>query len=97
MPLDDPETFIWTAAGPRLRRGDFDRNGVPMENFVTISGCSGGGKSKLLQELRQRGFATIAEPGRRIVAEELRRSGRALPWVDAHAFAAVRSRCHLPT
>jgi len=58
-----------------------------MENFVTISGCSGGGKSKLLQELRQRGFATIAEPGRRIVAEELRRSGRALPWVDAQAFA----------
>jgi predicted ATPase len=58
-----------------------------MENFVTISGCSGGGKSTLLQELRQRGFATIAEPGRRIVAEELKRSGRALPWVDAAAFA----------
>ena len=58
-----------------------------MENFVTISGCSGGGKSKLLQELRQRGFATIDEPGRRIVAEELKRNGRALPWVDAAAFA----------
>ena len=58
-----------------------------MENFVTISGCSGGGKSPLLQELRQRGFATIAEPGRRIVAEELKRRGRALPWVDAAAFA----------
>ena len=58
-----------------------------MENFVTISGCSGGGKSTLLVELRRRGFATIDEPGRRIVAEELKRGGRALPWVDAVAFA----------
>ncbi|MBR0820002.1 AAA family ATPase [Bradyrhizobium liaoningense] len=58
-----------------------------MENFVIISGCSGGGKSTLLSELRRRGFATIDEPGRRIVAEELKRGGRALPWVDAVAFA----------
>jgi len=57
-----------------------------VENFVTISGCSGGGKSTLLAELRQRGFATIEEPGRRIVAEELKHSGSALPWVDAVAF-----------
>jgi predicted ATPase len=59
----------------------------PHENFVTISGCSSGGKSTLLAELRQRGFATIEEPGRRIVAEELKRDGRALPWIHAVAFA----------
>jgi predicted ATPase len=58
-----------------------------MENFVTISGCSSGGKSTLLLELLQRGFATIEEPGRRIVAEELKRGGGALPWIDAVAFA----------
>jgi predicted ATPase len=58
-----------------------------MENFVTISGCSGGGKTTLLVELRRRGFATNEEPGRRIVAEELKRGGRALPWIDAVAFA----------
>jgi hypothetical protein len=52
-----------------------------VENFVTISGCSSGGKSTLLVELRRRGFATIDEPGRRIVVEELERGGRALPWV----------------
>ena len=57
-----------------------------MENFVTISGCSSGGKSTLLAELRRRGFSTIDEPGRRIVVEELKRGGRALPWVDAVAF-----------
>jgi predicted ATPase len=58
-----------------------------MDNFVTISGCSGGGKSALLGELRKRGFATVDEPGRRIVAEEIKRGGRALPWMDAVAFA----------
>ena len=58
-----------------------------MDNFVTISGCSGGGKSTLLAELARRGFAVIDEPGRRIVAEELARGGNALPWVDRIAFA----------
>lgn len=58
-----------------------------MENFVTISGCSGGGKSTLLAEFRQRGFATIEEPGRRIVAEQIKCGGRALPWIDPVAFA----------
>jgi predicted ATPase len=58
-----------------------------MENFVTISGCSGGGKSTLLIELRRRGFAGVDEPGRRVVAEERERGGKARPWVDAIAFA----------
>jgi predicted ATPase len=58
-----------------------------MERFVTISGCSGGGKSTLLVELRRRGYATVQEPGRRIVAQEMASGGRALPWIDAAAFA----------
>jgi len=57
------------------------------ENFIVISGCSGGGKSALLEELRRRGHAVVEEPGRRIVAQELRGGGSALPWVDAAAFA----------
>jgi len=58
-----------------------------MDTFVTISGCSGGGKSTLLNALRRRGYATVEEPGRRIVVEELARNGTALPWHDAVAFA----------
>ncbi|NJM81350.1 MAG: AAA family ATPase [Tabrizicola sp.] len=54
---------------------------------VILSGCSGGGKSTLLLELKRRGFETIEEPGRRIVSEELRGDGRALPWVNLEAFA----------
>ena len=58
-----------------------------MEQFVVISGCSGGGKSTLLAELGRRGHAIVEEPGRRIVKEELREGGLALPWRDGSAFA----------
>ncbi|AYG59289.1 AAA family ATPase [Rhizobium jaguaris] len=58
-----------------------------MDRFVVISGCSGGGKSTLLEELRRRGHQVVEEPGRRIVIEELDRGGSALPWADAPAFA----------
>ncbi|CAM4257527.1 AAA family ATPase [Kerstersia similis] len=54
--------------------------------FVILSGCSGGGKSVLLDELSRRGHTVIPEPGRRIVQEEIRRGGHALPWQDMPAF-----------
>jgi predicted ATPase len=63
------------------------RKDKAMDRFVVISGCSGGGKSTLLEELARRGYATVEEPGRRIVREETARGGTALPWVDAAAFA----------
>lgn len=57
------------------------------ENFVLISGCSGGGKSTLLAALQARGHHIVDEPGRRIVKDELKKGGQALPWVDPVAFA----------
>ena len=54
---------------------------------VMISGCSGGGKSTLLSELARRGYAVVAEPGRRIIAEARAGDGNTLPWVDPAAFA----------
>jgi predicted ATPase len=57
------------------------------DGWVVISGCSGGGKSALLLEFARRGYLTVDEPGRRIVNEALQGDGRALPWVDAAAFA----------
>ena len=57
------------------------------DRFVVLSGCSGGGKSTLLAELRRRGHATVDEPGRRIVKEESADGGTALPWIDLTAFA----------
>jgi predicted ATPase len=58
-----------------------------LNRFVVISGCSGGGKSTLLAALGRRGLAVVEEPGRRIVREELKGGGCALPWVDLAAFA----------
>lgn len=58
-----------------------------MDNFFIISGCSGGGKSTLIDALARLGHATVDEPGRRIVAEELEGDGAALPWVNLEAFA----------
>jgi predicted ATPase len=66
-------------------RGEEDA--ITPDRLVVISGCSGGGKSTLLTELGRRGYATVEEPGRRIVKEELLGDGRALPWVDEIAFA----------
>ena len=62
-------------------------NGELASGFVLISGCSGGGKSTLLEALAARKHAVVAEPGRRIVKEEIRGSGTALPWVNMKAFA----------
>ena len=58
-----------------------------MERFIVISGCSSGGKSTLVAEFRRRGHAVVEEPGRRIVEEEIKRDGSALPWADEVAFA----------
>ena len=57
-----------------------------MDRFVILSGCSGGGKSTLLEALRLHGHHVVEEPGRRIVMEELNSGGSALPWVDTTAF-----------
>ena len=40
----------------------------------------------MLVELRRRGYLVVEEPGLRIVNEERRTYGTALPWLDATAF-----------
>ena len=60
--------------------------GGPGSTLVVISGCSSGGKSTLVTELGRREHAVVEEPGRRIVKEELKKEGSALPWVDGIAF-----------
>ena len=57
-----------------------------MSRFYLITGCSGGGKSTLLAALAARGYATVPEPGRRIVAEA-RRGAAPFPWADPVGFA----------
>jgi predicted ATPase len=54
---------------------------------IVISGCSGGGKSTLIDKLALLGFCTIAEAGRIIVRQESEIGGSALPWTDPALFA----------
>jgi predicted ATPase len=59
------------------------------DRLVVISGCSGGGKSMLLDALAARGFRTFAEPGRQIVKEQTAIGGDALPYVNDRAFGEL--------
>jgi predicted ATPase len=56
---------------------------------VVLSGCSGGGKSTLLEELSRRGYHVFPEAGREIVREQLEQGGTALPWADVAKFAEL--------
>jgi predicted ATPase len=65
-----------------------------VDQFVVISGCSGGGKSTLIAELGRRGYPVVEEPGRRIVKEELASGGSVSlgqTGLPSHA-AALRRR-----
>lgn len=55
--------------------------------LVMILGCSGGGKSALIEELARRGHAVVREPGRRIIANLREGKDGALPWDDPVGFA----------
>lgn len=59
---------------------------IVKNNYVVISGCSGGGKSTLLSELASRGYSIVLEPGRQIVKEQIAIEGDALPWINLQKF-----------
>ncbi|WP_233141379.1 AAA family ATPase [Haematobacter missouriensis] len=61
-------------------------DGAMPPRLVVLSGCSGGGKSTLIAELKARDHVVVEEPGRRIIDEEQSSGGSALPWVDLAAF-----------
>jgi predicted ATPase len=56
---------------------------------VILSGCSGGGKSTLLEELSSRGHSVFPEAGREIVKEQLVQGRKALPWEDMPKFVEL--------
>ena len=56
------------------------------DNYFIVSGCSGGGKSTLVSELKNRGFQTVDEPGRALVAQQLLIDGSGLPWENMKLF-----------
>lgn len=57
-----------------------------MTAYIIISGCSGGGKSAILEALRVKGHKVVPEAGRRVAQDENARASGALPWVNMPLF-----------
>jgi predicted ATPase len=57
--------------------------------FVVLSGCSGGGKSSLLAELGRRGHPVFEEAGRQIIKEQHYIGGNAVPSGDVMQFVEL--------
>ncbi|WP_289034029.1 AAA family ATPase [uncultured Roseibium sp.] len=64
-----------------------------MPSPFILSGCSGGGKSSILDELKDRGFTVVPEAGRRVVADAPQTNSTALPWIDP--LVLCRACCDL--
>lgn len=62
---------------------------VNEKKFVVISGCSGGGKSTLLDELSSKGYLVVPEVGREIVKEQLETGGCITPWQNPKLFCEL--------
>ncbi|NIG54757.1 AAA family ATPase [Chitinophaga sp. Cy-1792] len=59
------------------------------ENFYILTGGPGSGKSTLLLELRQRGYDVVQESGRKVIREQIKHNGNALPWEDTAAYSQL--------
>ncbi|MGD0190090.1 MAG: AAA family ATPase [Rhizomicrobium sp.] len=55
------------------------RAGKASDRFIVLTGCSGSGKSSLLNALARRGYAVVPEPGRQVIREQNYIGGDATP------------------
>jgi predicted ATPase len=60
--------------------------GRARDKFVVLSGCSGAGKSSLLDGLALRGYRVFPEPGRQVIREQAYIGGDATPGRDVLKF-----------
>jgi len=56
------------------------------DNFYVVTGCSGAGKSTIIEALKARGIPCVDEAGRQIVREQVRIGGDGTPWQDRIKF-----------
>lgn len=57
--------------------------------LIVISGCSSGGKSTLLSELSNQGYAVFEEVGRTLVKEQLAANSGITPWEQPQLFCKL--------
>ena len=58
-------------------------------NFYVITGGPGVGKTTLLNELGRNGYKIVSEEARRIIKEQVKIQGTALPWKDKDLYARL--------
>ncbi|MFW6103506.1 MAG: AAA family ATPase [Bacteroidota bacterium] len=56
-------------------------------NRYIITGGSGSGKSSLIKELENRGYACFPEVSRIVISEQQYKGGKLVPWKDMEGFA----------
>lgn len=57
-----------------------------MSYRVIFTGGPGSGKTSLIEYLNQIGYQSTPEVGRKVIQEQMRANGTALPWLDKTAF-----------
>ncbi|MFC3909157.1 AAA family ATPase [Legionella dresdenensis] len=57
--------------------------------LIVISGCSGGGKTTLINELSKMGYAVVPEAATEIVNQQLNKNGQNTPWQDRGGFCKL--------
>ncbi|MCE2596375.1 AAA family ATPase [Motilimonas sp. 1_MG-2023] len=57
-----------------------------MNNRVVFTGGPGSGKTSVIEYLRQIGYASVPEVGRKVIQAQVESQGTALPWLDKAAF-----------
>lgn len=54
--------------------------------YVILTGGPGGGKTTLVEALREQGYPCVDEVGRAVIQEQVESEGDALPWADKEKF-----------
>lgn len=57
-----------------------------LNNRVVFTGGPGSGKTSVLEFLRQMGYPSAPEVGRKVIQAQVELQGTALPWLDKAAF-----------
>ncbi len=57
--------------------------------LYVITGGPGSGKTTVLRELKNRGFAYLPEVARQIIQEQVETGGDALPWTDRQRYTEL--------
>lgn len=73
------------------------KNNTIAENFHILTGGPGAGKTTLLSSLKDLGFITADEEGRRIIREQLNSDADGLPWKNKELFAELMFEASIKT